>query len=337
MNSSGSSQVSPVVPGGTLAQLSVDELRPSPHNPRKLFDPEPLLALKRSIREHGVLSPLTVFKLAGQKKYAIIDGERRYKCCSELVKEGIDIDIPANIVDPPNPVASLLYMFNIHQFREQWELMPTALALRSVTDDLKTTDTKELAELTGLSLRQIERCKIILSFPRKYQDLSMDPDPKLRIPSNFWVELYPVLDKIEEHLPGLVEEEGRDGITDRMLQKYRDKRLRSVIHFRRILESFDVQDEKEGIEQVADSLREYILDAGMETRAAFDGYIVGLRNLDKAGQAAEKFIRDLRSAKVEHISDGKEALIRKLTGVLIFVQDLLTRLEGEDAPSEDED
>lgn len=325
-----------VIPRGELIYLGVDELRPSPHNPRKLFDPEPLAALKKSIQEHGVLVPLTVFSLPGQDIYAIVDGERRYKCCSDLCKEGVDIRIPANVVAPPDPMASLIYMFNIHQFRQQWELMPTALALKAVIEELEIDDQQELTELTGLSDPQVERCKIILSFPDRYQELSMEHDPQARIPSNFWVELYPVLGLVENLLPGLIKEEGRDGVTDRLIDKYRDKRIKSVIHFRRILEAYDVQENEEGVEVVADKLREYILSPEMETRDTFDGFILDSRRVQKATQAADRFLNDLQKAKIDHAIDYKDELIKKLMNVRQFIGDLLAKLEGEDPPQEED-
>ena len=189
-------------------------------------------------------------------------------------------------------------------------------------------------EPNGSTLNQVERCKIILSFPAEYQKMSMEPDPKERIPSNFWVELYPVLEKMESVLPGLVADEGRWGITDRLVDKYKKKRIKSVIHFRRVLEAFDMQDEPEGVEEVADKLREYVLDPELETRTAFDGFILDPRRLQRAAQAADKFIRDVRSAKIDHLTEGKDELILKLTGVKIFVEELLAKLEGEDPPPE---
>ena len=327
----------PVIPRGTLIHLAVDQLRPSPHNPRRLFDPEPLATLKKSIRDHGVLVPLTVYRQPGQNFYAIVDGERRYRCCSELSAEGIDARIPANVVAHPNPMSSLIYMFNIHQFRQQWELMPTAIALRSVITRLKTDDEGGLTELTGLSVLQVRRCKTILSFPEEYQQMSLDPDPTRRIPSNFWVELHPVLSLTTKLLPALVQEEGRDGITDRLLRKYRNKRIKSVIHFRRILEAYDVQDDSEaGVSAVADRLREYILSPDMETRETFDGFIADTRRIQRATLAADRFISELRKAKIDHAIDDKDDLILKLTGVLTLVQDLLSKLEGEDPPVEDD-
>ena len=324
-----------VVPTGTLVTLGVEQLRPSPHNPRRLFDAEPLKSLKASIREHGVLVPLTVYRLPGQALHAIVDGERRFRCCSELADEGIEVKIPANVVDAPDQMASLIYMFNIHQFREQWELMPTALALKSVIEQMGSDDTDELTELTGLSDRQVERCKIILSFAPRYQDMSMESDPRKRIPSNFWVELSPVLDLAAQLLPDLVAEEGRDGITDLLVDKYRRKRIRSVVHFRRILEAYDVHEEdQDEVAAVGDRLRDYILDPDLETRQAFDGFILDTRRVQKASDAADKFIREIQRAKIDHTIDDKSELIRKLRGVLMFVEDLLERLEGDDPPPE---
>src|SRR5574341_622964 len=183
-------EVAQVVPSGELKRLKPEEIIPSKSNPRHLFDRPELDDLKKNIRQHGVLVPITVYQPKGQKKYSILDGERRFRCCIELQAEGIEIDLPANVVAPPTKIAGLLYMFSIHNFREQWELMPTALGLRIVMEELEEHDNKVLCRLTGLSEPQIERCKILLEFPERFQNLSLDPDPKTRIPSNFWIEAY---------------------------------------------------------------------------------------------------------------------------------------------------
>src|SRR5688572_12387362 len=189
-----------VVPSGSLRKLSPDEIKPSSNNPRQLFDPEPLSELKKNISQHGVLVPITVYQAKGQTKFSILDGERRYRCVVELTSEGHrgpdqqPLLLPANIVEPPTKIAGLLYMFSIHNFREGWELMPTALSLKIVMEDLGEQDNKALSRLTGLSEPQIERCKKLLDLPERFQLMSLDPDPKTRIPSNFWIESSPVLD-----------------------------------------------------------------------------------------------------------------------------------------------
>ena len=325
-----------ITPEGKLLHLEIEDLQPSPHNPRRLFDEAPLAALKESIRQHGVLVPLTVYQLPGQNKYRIVDGERRYRCCADLSRAGFPIKVPVNIVAPPEPRATLIYMFNIHQFREQWELMPTAIALKTLIDDLGTDSNEELMELTGLSQPQLDRCKIILEFPEKYRKMSMEADSKERMPSNFWVELYPVLQLSEKLLPELIAEVGRDGITDRMVDKYHAQKIKSVIHFRRILEAYEIHKDNESAEEVADRLREYILTPELETRSAFDGFILDTKRVQGAVDAIDKFVKAIERAKIEYETDQKDALIIKLTGVLIIVQNLLAKLEGEDPPDEDD-
>jgi ParB/RepB/Spo0J family partition protein len=188
--------VPPVVPTGSLKRLTVDQIKPSTNNPRHLFDPAPLLSLKENIREHGVLVPITVYQPKGQEKYSILDGERRFRSCLQLQHEGHKtrsgdpIDIPANVVDPPDKVAGLVYMFSIHNFREAWELMPMALALENIMEETGERENRDLRVLTGVSEPQIERCKILLTFPKRFQDLSLDSNPKTRIPSNAVSSIY---------------------------------------------------------------------------------------------------------------------------------------------------
>lgn len=325
--------VAAVVPQGLLRRLRVSDVKPSVTNPRQLFDKDPLNALKDNIRQHGVLVPITVYEVKGQKKYAILDGERRYRCCQELEEEGLTITIPANVVDPPDKIASILYMFSIHNFRESWELMPTALSLKVVMEALGEQDNSRLSKLTGLSEPQVERCKVLLSFPEKYQDLSLNPDSKERIPSNFWIEAYPVLNLTEQVLPELNKEMGRDGITDNLVAKYRAKRIKSVIHFRRVLEAYELHSgKKEEQKPVVSRLKEYITDVQLETRKAFDEFVVDNRRIQNAIKSCDDFISQLERSQLDHVTD-KDELTAALSKVKNFVTTLLSKLEGSDAPS----
>jgi len=326
--------LTPIVPKGILIRLKVDQIKPGVNNPRRLFDPEPLSELKESIRLHGVLVPILVNKLPGQEKYAIVDGERRYRCCAELLKEGNPIEIPANVVETPDKMAALIYMFNIHSFREQWELMPTALGLQEVMKDLNTEDTNELHEITGLSVPQIERCKIILGFPKNFQELSLDEDTSKRIPSNFWVELYPVLEKSKELVPDLYHDPGRNGITQAMVKKYQEKKIKSVIHFRRIMEAIDFAERDDDKQAVGNTLRKFILTPDLEVRKAFDPFIQDPRTIQRALEACERFINDLEKSKIGYSIEGKEVIIEKLAQVVAYVTKLVDRLQGGDPPEE---
>ena len=62
----------------TILNINVENLVPSPYQPRKSFDTEALNELADSIKEHGLLEPLLVKKVA-DNKFEIICGERRYR------------------------------------------------------------------------------------------------------------------------------------------------------------------------------------------------------------------------------------------------------------------
>jgi ParB-like chromosome segregation protein Spo0J len=312
--------------------LRVEDIKPSATNPRMLFDKLPLDALRDNIRLHGVLVPITVFELPGQKKYAILDGQRRYQCCIDLKQEGLDIRIPANIVDPPDKIAGILYMFSIHNFREAWELMPTALSLKTVMEALDEADSGRLKDITGLSERQIERCQILLTFPEEFQDLSLHPDPKQRIPANFWIEMHPLLNALDGLLPRLVAELGKDGITRALVRKYQAKKIKSVIHFRRIMEALDLSEGDSQLRRsVLNQLTRYIQEIDLETRAAFDQFIADPRRVQGAIRASQTYLAAIQRARLEHVTD-KEQLVDVLTRVSDYVQHLLGLLDASEPP-----
>lgn len=320
------------LPTGTLRKLRVSDIKRSQLNPRMLFDEDPFQDLLSSIRVHGVLVPITVFPLIGQDKFSILDGERRYRCCVILEKEGLDIEIPANIVEAPTKVAGLLYMFSIHNLREQWELMPTALSLKVIIDELDETDTQKLSSLTGLSSPQIERCKILLEFPEEFQNLSLEPDPQKRIPANFWIEANPVINLTLALLPDLQVSLGRDGVIRKLVEKYQKHNIKSVIHFRRIMEAYESSVNTEQLDEFTRTLKEYILNPDLETRAMFDSFSGDMKRIQNIIKTCDDFIIKLDKAKLNYTTE-KEDLTKALEKVKIYIDDLLQKLAGGDAPN----
>ncbi len=328
-----------VIPTGTLMKLTPEEIKPNPNNPRLLFDPDQLEQLKKNIREHGVLVPITVYQAKGQAKYSILDGERRYRCVRELNKEGHSLLLPANAVEAPTKIAGLLYMFSIHNFREAWELMPTALSLKIVMEELGVDDNKALSKFTGLSEAQIERCKKLLRFPEHFQEMSLDPDPTTRVPSNFWIEALPVLELAEQEIPKL-KALGRDKITEKLVEKYRARKIKSVIHFRRIMESYELnEDEPATRAAVVRRVEEFFLKPDLETRAAFDQFIVGKKRVEGALAACDGFLRQLRQLKLANTADDDERqrLRDALREVQRYCESLAEALRGNDDPETPKD
>jgi len=69
-----------ITPDKRIGKLvPIDEIYPNPDQPRKHFDEEALASLAESIRQHGLINPITV-----NESGIILAGERRYRACRRL-------------------------------------------------------------------------------------------------------------------------------------------------------------------------------------------------------------------------------------------------------------
>jgi len=208
-----------------VRSLSTDKLRANPHNPRKLFDRADLHVLRESIKRVGILVPLTVYREKSTGSYVILDGQRRWMCAQDV---GLK-NIPVNEVAEPTLVQNIVTMFQIHKLRKDWELMPTALKLELLMRELGETKERRLAELTGLDEAVVVRCKKLLSYNKRYQDMMLDADPDKRTKADFFIELYAVRNDREVRKFSWF---NKDKFTDDMLKKVEEKGIRAVTDFR---------------------------------------------------------------------------------------------------------
>lgn len=211
------------------ASVPTNSLKPNPHNPRVLFDELPLKTLAESIEKVGVLVPLTVYQARGSDKYTILDGQRRWICAQKL---GLP-SVPINQVKEPSVTENIVTMFQIHKLRKDWELMPTALKLGVLMEEMEETRDRQLAELTGLDVAVVTRCKKLLSFPKKYQEMMLFPDPDDRIKADFFIELYPIIN--DRSVKG-ADWYKKNYLIDRFLYKYQNRLsgFKAITDFRKI-------------------------------------------------------------------------------------------------------
>lgn len=80
-----------------LLNLKIDKIVTNSNQPRKYFDNGKMSELKNSIKNSGLLQPITVRKISNGK-YEIVAGERRYRACRELGMESIPV-IEMNVGD----------------------------------------------------------------------------------------------------------------------------------------------------------------------------------------------------------------------------------------------
>lgn len=64
--------------GSKVLEIDIQNIRPNPNQPRKVFDPDALMELRDSIISQGVLQPILVEEIA-ENVYVIVAGERRYR------------------------------------------------------------------------------------------------------------------------------------------------------------------------------------------------------------------------------------------------------------------
>ena len=77
---------------GSLAQwVNIQNVRVSPNQPRRYFDPVKLDQLVASIRQHGILEPLIVRPINDDSQYEIVAGERRYRAATQIGLEEIPV------------------------------------------------------------------------------------------------------------------------------------------------------------------------------------------------------------------------------------------------------
>ena len=63
---------------GLISRINISNITPNPFQPRIDFEKNSLIELSNSIKEHGIIQPITVRKI-GKDNFQIISGERRYQ------------------------------------------------------------------------------------------------------------------------------------------------------------------------------------------------------------------------------------------------------------------
>lgn len=221
-------------PPARVRHIPLARISPNPHNPRRLFDTEPMAILQESIRKLGVLVPVTVYQDKPKaQSFVLLDGERRWRCAAELGLE----DIPSIVVETPDETRNVLTMFHIHNVREGWQLMPTALKLQTLMKTLDERNERNLAELTKLKVSQIRRCKILLTYPKKFQNTMLAP-PDRRLKADFFIELQRIRGPaLADRLRPWVER-GDATSTQMVLDKYKRGTIKAVTEFRILAEIY---------------------------------------------------------------------------------------------------
>ena len=147
---------------GGVAGLPLSEIHPNPDQPRRDVDEEGLLQLTDSIRELGVVQPITVLKVE-EGNYMIIAGERRWRAAG---KAGLKT-IPAYIKKGDDTeIRAMALVENIQ--REDLNAIEIALALRDMQEADGLTQ-EQTAQKVGMQRTTVANYLRLLGLPAEIQ------------------------------------------------------------------------------------------------------------------------------------------------------------------------
>ncbi len=146
----------------SINEIPLSQIEPNPDQPRRIFEEEALQELSVSIKQIGVIQPITLRKIS-EDKYQIIAGERRYKAS---LQAGLD-SIPAYIktADDEN-VMEMALVENIQ--REDLNSIEIALAYQNLIETYHLTQ-EQLSERIGKKRTTIANYLRLLKLPAEIQ------------------------------------------------------------------------------------------------------------------------------------------------------------------------
>ena len=146
----------------SISEIELSAIIANPDQPRRTFDEEALQELADSIREHGVISPITL-RDNGDGTYMIIAGERRFRASKIAGLERI----PAYIrTAKDEQVMEWALIENIQ--REDLDAIEIALAYQRLMDDYNLTQ-ERMSERVGKKRATVANYLRLLKLPAEIQ------------------------------------------------------------------------------------------------------------------------------------------------------------------------
>ena len=145
-----------------IVEISLEEIKKNPYQPRTYFNEEKLNELKESIEKNGLLQPIIVKKAV--KGYYIIAGERRYRAFELLGKK----EIPAIIKEMTDEEMMIFAVLENLQ-REDLSALEESESYKNLMDKMSLTQ-EELAKKLGKSRPYIANSLRLLKLPTEIKN-----------------------------------------------------------------------------------------------------------------------------------------------------------------------
>lgn len=145
-----------------ISELKITQIEPNKNQPRRNFDSEKLDILAESIKEHGLIQPITVTK-NDNGLYTIVAGERRWRAAK---RAGLTT-IPSVIKDYSKQTVTEVALIENLQ-REDLNPIEEALGYKSLIDEYHLTQ-EEISKRIGKSRSSIANSLRLLSLEEEFQ------------------------------------------------------------------------------------------------------------------------------------------------------------------------
>lgn len=142
----------------SIFNIDVNKIIPNKNQPRKVFDDKALEELSQSIKNYGIIQPITVRKIYDDI-YELVAGERRLKAVKLLKME----TIPAVVIEVKEEESAAMALIENLQ-REDLDFIEEAMAFERLIEDFGLNQT-QLAEKLGKSQSTIANKMRILKLP----------------------------------------------------------------------------------------------------------------------------------------------------------------------------
>jgi len=147
---------------GSIAMLKLSHIEANPFQPRNNFKKTPLEELSSSIKEHGIIQPVTVRQIANSR-YQLISGERRFRA-SQLA--GLK-EIPAYIRKADDQtMLEMALVENIQ--REDLDAIEVAISYQRLIEECNLTQ-EMLSEKVGKNRSTVTNYLRLLKLPAEIQ------------------------------------------------------------------------------------------------------------------------------------------------------------------------
>ena len=149
-----------------IMNVRVDSIFPNAYQPRKFFNEEALEELSQSIKEHGIIQPITVRKMGD--KFELVAGERRWRAARMAELEVV----PCNIIEITDTQSAEIALLENLQ-REDLNFMEEAEAYYNLINDHNFTQ-EELAKRMGKKQSTIANKLRLLKLSEKVRRLCLE-------------------------------------------------------------------------------------------------------------------------------------------------------------------